>query len=364
MSEIMKNTATRESFKVIGVGGCGCQVVQYMIDSKIEGIEFICANTDANDLGKSTADIKIPLGEKLTSGRGSGSKPEVGRQACLENKDQIRSILNNTNMLFLIAGMGGGTGNGASPVIAEIASEMNILTLATVTTPFEFEGEDRMEVALQGIKELENYVDSVIVVPNEKLLTELPDDVHDDEAFEHLNSIISSKAQGLAEIINGQLNVDIEDIKEVMAKGGKLMIGTGIASGANRAEEAASLAVNSRFLDDVNMKEAKGLLINITASSELSLMEVAKAYEYIGSLAADDATIITGRVVDDSLGEKIKITVFASGLVGNSFKLQDESLEKLEESGDLLEVFDEGQLKKYLDIPTFLRKNGDKLIKY
>ena len=318
------------NLKVIGVGGCGGNAVQNMIESKMEGVVFICANTDAQDLGKSTADIKIPLGQKLMNGRGAGSKPDVGRNACLENKDQIKDTLNNTEMVFLTAGMGGGTGTGASPVIAEIAKEKNILTVAIVTTPFKFEGRARMKIALQGIKELKKNVDSIIVVPNEKLLSELSDDITDLDAFRESDSVLKGAVQGIADIISspGKINTDFEDVKSIMEAAGKAMMGTGVASGANAAQEAASLAINSRLLDDVNMKEAKGLLINITASSELSLMEVAKAYEYIGSSAADDATIITGRVVDDSLGDKVKVTVIATGLADNS---KEEKEEKKEE---------------------------------
>ena len=261
------------NLKVIGVGGCGGNAVQNMIDSKIESVEFICANTDAQDLGKSTAHIKIPLGQKLCNGRGAGARPEVGRNACLENKDQIKDTLNNTEMLFLTTGMGGGTGTGASPVIAEIAKDMNILIVAIVTTPFKFEGRARMKIALQGIKELEKSVDSIIVVPNEKLLSELPDNITDQEAFRESDSVLKGAVQGIADIIStaGKINTDFEDVRSIMEAAGKAMMGTGIASGANGAEEAAKLAINSRLLDDVNMKQAKGLLINITASSKLTL---------------------------------------------------------------------------------------------
>ena len=300
--------------KVMGVGGGGGNAVQHMIDRKVQGVEFICANTDAQALTRSTADRVIQLG---TTGLGAGSKPEKGRDCAEVAEQEIRSAIEGSHMLFLTAGMGGGTGTGAAPVIARIAREMGILTVGVVTKPFEWEGGRRMTNADSGVAELEANVDSLIVVLNEKLQEVLGDDVTQDEAFAHANDVLKNAVGGIAEIINvpGHVNVDFEDVKTVMGEPGKAMMGTATASGPDRARIAAEQAVACPLLEGIDLSGAKGVLVLITAAQgSLKLKESQLAMNTIRAYASPDAHVIYGTAYDSQMGDELRVTVVATGL--------------------------------------------------
>ncbi len=300
--------------KVMGVGGGGGNAVQHMIDRKVQGVEFICANTDAQALTRSTADRVIQLG---TTGLGAGSKPEKGRDCAEVAEQEIRSAIEGSHMLFLTAGMGGGTGTGAAPVIARIAREMGILTVGVVTKPFEWEGGRRMTNADSGVSELEANVDSLIVVLNEKLQEVLGDDVTQDEAFAHANDVLKNAVGGIAEIINvpGHVNVDFEDVKTVMGEPGKAMMGTATASGPDRARIAAEQAVACPLLEGIDLSGAKGVLVLITAAQgSLKLKESQLAMNTIRAYASPDAHVIYGTAYDSQMGDELRVTVVATGL--------------------------------------------------
>jgi len=300
--------------KVIGVGGGGGNAVEYMMQRGVQGVEFICANTDAQALSRSSAQRILQLG---STGLGAGSKPEKARDAAEAAADDIRASIEGAHMLFITAGMGGGTGTGAAPVIARIAKEMGILTVGVVTKPFEWEGNRRMGNADAGLKELEENVDSLIVVMNEKLLDVLGDDITQDEAFGHANDVLKNAVGGIAEIINdyGNVNVDFEDVRTVMGEPGKAMMGTATATGPDRARIAAEQAVACPLLDGVDLKGAKGVLVLVTASKgSLKLSESKQAMSAINAYASTDAHVIFGAAYDDSLGEAIRVTVVATGL--------------------------------------------------
>ena len=300
--------------KVIGVGGGGGNAVDHMIDRNVQGVEFICANTDAQALTRSLANRTIQLGG---TGLGAGSKPEKGREAAEMAVDEIRTAINGAHMLFITAGMGGGTGTGAAPVIARVAKEMGILTVGVVTKPFDFEGGKRMQNADAGLAELEANVDSLIVVLNDKLLEVLGDDVTQNEAFAHANDVLKNAVGGIAEIINeyGNVNVDFEDVRTVMGEPGKAMMGTATASGPDRARIAAEQAVACPLLDGVDLSGAKGVLVLVTASKDsLKLKESKEAMNAIKAYAAPDAHVIYGAAYDESLGDEMRVTVVATGL--------------------------------------------------
>jgi cell division protein FtsZ len=300
--------------KVIGVGGGGGNAVSHMIDRGVQGVEFVCANTDAQALSRSPAHRTIQLG---TSGLGAGSKPDKGREAAEMAADDIRAAIDGAHMLFITAGMGGGTGTGAAPVIARIAKEMNILTVGVVTKPFDFEGGRRMTNAEAGLSELEANVDSLIVVLNEKLLEVLGDDISQEDAFAHANDVLKNAVGGIAEIINvpGHVNVDFEDVRTVMGEPGKAMMGTAAASGPDRARIAAEQAVACPLLEGIDLSGAKGVLVLITAAKgSLKLSESKLAMNTIRAYASPDAHVIYGTAYDDSLGEDIRVTVVATGL--------------------------------------------------
>ena len=302
--------------KVVGVGGAGGNAVQHMIARGVSGVEFICANTDAQVLNKSTVLHKLQLGE---SGLGAGAKPEVGRAAAEENRERIADLLRDANMVFITAGMGGGTGTGAAPVIAQVAKEMGILTVAVVSKPFDFEGPRRSRIADEGLLALEQHVDSLIVVLNDKLEEILGDDIGMDEAFQAADDVLNNAVAGIAEIINvdGHINVDFNDVKTVMGEQGRAMMGTATASGTDRAKVAATEAVASPLLDGVNLAGARGILINISASKDsLKARETREVVNIIRSSASEDATVIYGFVYDESLGDKLRVTVVATGLGG------------------------------------------------
>ncbi len=299
--------------KVIGVGGAGGNAVHHMIRRKVSGVEFVCANTDAQALAKAEGHLSLQLG---ASGLGAGAKPEAGKAAAESERERIAEALRGAHMVFITAGMGGGTGTGAAPVVAEVAKELGALTVAVVTKPFSFEGGRRMKAAEQGLAELEGKVDSLIVILNEKLEEVLGDEVTQKEAFGAADDVLHNAVAGIAEIINveGLVNVDFEDVKTVMGEQGKAMMGTATASGPDRARIAAEQAVRSPLLEGVDLSGARGILVNITASSSLKLKETKVAMEAIRTFAAEDATIIFGTVYDEALGDDMRVTVVATGL--------------------------------------------------
>ena len=317
MFEIMEKDSQEAVIKVIGVGGCGGNAVNHMISKNVSGVEFICANTDLQALKKSSATTTLQIGIDITKGLGAGAKPQVGRDAALEDRDRIAEAIEGADMLFITAGMGGGTGTGAAPIIAEVAKEMGILTVAVVTKPFAFEGK-RTKVAAEGLEELSQYVDSLIVIPNEKLMEVLGEDVPFTEAFSAANDVLHNAVSGIAEIINcpGLVNVDFADVRTVMSEMGMAMMGSAEASGANRAIIAAEQAVASPLLEDVNLANARGVLVNITASTSFKMKEYYDVMNTIKAFTADDATVIVGNVMDESMGDKLRVTMVATGLNG------------------------------------------------
>jgi cell division protein FtsZ len=317
MFEIMEKDSQEAVIKVIGVGGCGGNAIEHMITKNLSGVEFICANTDMQALKKSNAKTVLQIGSEITKGLGAGAKPEVGRDAALEDRDRIAEMIDGADMLFITAGMGGGTGTGAAPIIAEVAKEMGILTVAVVTKPFAFEGK-RTKVATDGLEELSQHVDSLIVIPNEKLMEVLGEDVPFLEAFRAANDVLHNAVSGIAEIINcpGLVNVDFADVRTVMSEMGMAMMGSAEASGPERARIAAEQAVASPLLEDVNLANARGVLINITASASFKMKEYYDVMNTIKEFTAEDATVIVGNVMDENMGDKLRVTMVATGLNG------------------------------------------------
>jgi len=317
MIELMEEASQEAVIKVVGVGGCGGNAVDHMIKRGVSGVEFISANTDAQALKRNQSKNIVQLGANLTKGLGAGANPEVGRQAAMEDRERLRESLEGADMLFITAGMGGGTGTGAAPIVAEIAKELGILTVAVVTKPFSFEGK-RMKVAMQGIEALAQHVDSLIIVPNEKLIEVLGDDVGYDEAYEAANDVLHGAVAGIAEIINvpGGVNVDFADVKTVMSEHGVAMMGSAEAAGIDRARASAEQAVASPLLEGFDLSGARGVLVNITASRSLKLKEVHEVMNTIRGFAAEDATVIFGTVIDDTMGENLRVTIVATGLGG------------------------------------------------
>lgn len=317
MFEIMDRDVQEAVIKVIGVGGCGGNAVAHMIDKNVGGVEFICANTDMQALKKSQARTVIQIGTDITKGLGAGARPEIGREAALEDRDRIAEIIDGADMLFITAGMGGGTGTGAAPIIAEVAKEMGILTVAVVTKPFSFEGK-RTKIAQEGLEELSRHVDSLIVIPNEKLMEVLGEDVPFLAAFQAANDVLHSAVSGIAEIINcpGLVNVDFADVRTVMSEMGMAMMGSALATGHDRARLAAEQAVASPLLEDVNLANARGVLVNITASSSFKMKEYYDVMNTIKAFTAEDATVIVGNVFDESIGDGLRVTMVATGLNG------------------------------------------------
>jgi cell division protein FtsZ len=307
--------------KVIGVGGCGGNAVEHMIGKGTAGVEFISANTDAQALKRSTAPIQLQLGSNLTRGLGAGARPEIGRDAANEDRERIAELIDGADMLFITAGMGGGTGTGAAPVIADIAKSMDILTVAVVTRPFEFEGK-RKKVADAGIEELKKKVDSLIVIPNDKLMQVLGDDVSVLEAYAAANDVLHGAVSGIAEVINnaGLVNVDFADVRTVMGEVGMAMMGSAMAAGADRARVAAEAAVRSPLLEDVNLQGARGVLVNITASAGLKMKEYHEVMATIREFMAEEALVIVGTVIDDNMDDRLRVTMVATGLGGAAAK--------------------------------------------
>ena len=316
MFELVDNVPQSAVIKVIGVGGGGGNAVNHMIKNNIEGVEFICANTDAQALKNVGARTVLQLGPGVTKGLGAGTNPEIGRQAAMEDRERIAEVLNGADMVFITTGMGGGTGTGAAPIIASVAKEMGILTVAVVTRPFPFEGRRRMQVADEGIRALSECVDSLITIPNEKLLTILGKDASLLSAFAKADDVLSGAVRGISDIMQrpGLMNVDFADVKTVMGEMGMAMMGTGCASGPNRAREATEAAIRNPLLEDVNLQGARGILVNITAGLDLSLGEYAAVGEIIEAFASEAATVKVGAVIDPDMRDELHVTVVATGL--------------------------------------------------
>jgi len=382
--ELMDLGLENAIIKVIGVGGGGGNAVNHMVNSHIEGVEFICANTDAQALRRLDVDSVIQLGAELTKGLGAGTNPDVGKEAAEENKDLIRDVLEGANMLFLTAGMGGGTGTGAIPVIAEIAREMNILTVAVVTKPFNFEGAKKTAVAETGIAELEKYVDSLIIIPNQKLLPVLGANVTMMKAFGAANDVLLDAVQGITELITkpGMINVDFADVKTVMSDMGAAIMGTGVASGENRARVAAEKAISCPLLEDINLQGARGILVNISAA-DMGISEFDEVGNIVHAFASEEALIKIGTAIDETLGDEIKVTVVATGMggaqksVSSPIKLVTPSIATAGNDYSSLDTPTLGRKNvegretrfgvqpkntsdmDYLDIPAFLRRQAD-----
>ena len=302
--------------KVIGVGGGGGNALEHMVAGNVDGVEFVCANTDAQALKSSSAKTVLQLGSHITKGLGAGANPEIGRQAAMEDKDRIIELLEGADMVFLTAGMGGGTGTGATPVIAQMARELGILTVAVVTKPFPFELRKRMKIAEEGIKDLTSHVDSLITVPNEKLLSVLGPGVSLREAFRAANDVLHGAVQGIAELIThpGLINVDFADVKTVMSEKGRAMMGSGRAMGEERARKAAEAAIACPLLEDINLAGARGILVNVTAGSDLGMDEFQIVGEAINDFASDEALVVMGTVLEETVGDELRVTVVATGL--------------------------------------------------
>jgi cell division protein FtsZ len=312
----VEQLAPNAVIKVIGVGGGGGNAVSHMVNSSIDGVEFICANTDAQALKSSGARTTLQLGETVTKGLGAGANPEIGRQAALEDRDRIVEVLDGADMVFITCGMGGGTGTGAAPVVAQLAKEKGILTVAVVTKPFPFEGRRRMQVALKGIEDLSQSVDSLITVPNEKLLTVLGREVTLLNAFKAANDVLQGAVQGIADLITrpGLINVDFADVRTVMSEMGMAMMGTGTARGDDRAQAAAEAAINNPLLENVDLSGACGILVNVTAGPNLTMREFDEIGRVVHDFASEDATVVLGTALDPDLSDDVRVTVVATGL--------------------------------------------------
>ncbi len=316
MLEFVENNELTAKIKVIGIGGGGGNAVNTMIAAGLSGADFIAANTDAQALKANASNIKIQLGEQITRGLGAGANPEVGKKSALEDREKIREILEGSDMVFITAGLGGGTGTGAAPVIAQIAKEVGALTVAVVTKPFIFEGNRRMKQADEGLRELKAVVDTVITIPNQRLLAVAGKSTSMLDAFKKVDEVLLQAVKGISDLINvhGLINVDFADVKTIMSEMGMALMGTGMAEGENKALEAAQKAISSPLLEDIKIEGARGLLINVAGGKDMSIFEVNEAAEKIKSEAHPDANIIFGAVIDDTLGDKMMVTVIATGL--------------------------------------------------
>jgi len=316
MFELMDSYSQSAVIKVLGVGGGGGNAVSHMVQAGLEGVDFICINTDAQALKHSKVRTALQIGCNITKGLGAGADPEVGRQAAMEDRDRIIELIEGCDMLFITAGMGGGTGTGAAPVVAQVAKELGILTVAVVTRPFEMEGNKRSRVADQGMLELSKYVDSLITIPNQKLLTVLGPSTALLDAFKSANQVLQGAVQGIAELITrpGLINVDFADVRTVMSETGMAMMGTGVASGENRARLAADAAVSSPLLEDINLSGANGILVNVTAGLDLAIGEFEEVGRIVKEFASEDATVVVGTVIDPEMSKELRVTVVATGL--------------------------------------------------
>jgi len=384
MFEIMDAYAQNAVIKVIGVGGGGGNAVDHMVLADIEGVDFICANTDAQALKNVRAKTVLQLGSAVTRGLGAGANPEIGRQAALEDHDRIVELLEGADMVFITAGMGGGTGTGGAPVVAQVAKELGILTVAVVTRPFPFEGRKRLAYAEEGTRELSQYVDSLIIIPNEKLLQVLGKHVSLLDAFKAANNVLLNAVQGIAELITrpGLINVDFADVRTVMSEMGQAMMGSGKARGEDRAREAAEMAIRSPLLEDVNLSGARGILVNVTAGLDMSIGEFEEVGNIVKEFASENATVVVGTVIDPEMMDELRVTVVATG-IGERVQLDEPKPVKLVKKKD--GEVDYGALDRpavmrnrandryagtthtptsekdldYLDIPAFLRRQAD-----
>lgn len=385
MIELIDAQAQEAVIKVIGVGGCGGNAVDHMIVQGVQGVEFICANTDAQALKRNQAKTQLQLGSEITKGLGAGANPEIGRQAALEDRERIAEMISGADMLFLTAGMGGGTGTGAAPVVAEVAKELGILTVAVVTKPFAFEGK-RQRLAQEGLDALAQHVDSLIVIPNDKLMQVLGNSITLDEAFRAANDVLHGAVAGIAEIIKcpGMINVDFADVRTVMGEMGMAMMGSAKAAGIGRAREAAEQAVACPLLEDINISDARGVLVNISASkATFQLQEMYDVMETIKAFAADSATVIVGTVYDESLEDALRVTIVATGLGKPLVRQNAKPMMVVQKTGtdNMAMAVDYNALEQpavirrrnrdatveamrqsgveMLDIPAFLRKQAD-----
>ena len=390
MFELMDSHSEEAVIKVIGVGGGGGNAVEHMVKQSIEGVEFIAINTDAQVLRSSAANVTLQIGSGVTKGLGAGANPNIGRQAAEEDSETIRQSLEGADMVFITAGMGGGTGTGAAPEVAKVAKELGILTVAVVTKPFPFEGKKRTDFADQGIEELSKYVDSLITIPNEKLLKVMGKGTPLLQAFSAANDILSGAVQGIAELITrpGLINVDFADVRTVMSEMGTAMMGSGSASGEDRAEEASESAIACPLLEDIDLSGARGILVNITAGPDFSIDEFETVGNAVKAFASENATVVVGTVIDMEMSDELRVTVVATGIGaekkpdislvsnrankviadGNEFKLQANGSNAMPSSNVMPEPakvvaseekVDPGNDLEYLDIPDFLRKQAD-----
>ena len=386
MIELIDAQSQEAVIKVIGVGGCGGNAVDHMIAQGVSGVEFICVNTDAQALKRNKAQVQLQLGTTVTKGLGAGANPEVGRQAALEDRERLAELISGADMLFLTAGMGGGTGTGAAPVVAEIAKELGVLTVAVVTKPFAFEGK-RQRIAQEGLDALAQYVDSLIVIPNDKLMQVLGSTITLDEAFKAANDVLHGAVAGIAEVIScpGMINVDFADVRTVMAEMGMAMMGSAKAAGPDRARAAAEQAVACPLLEDINISDARGVLVNISASkASFQLQEMYDVMDTIKAFAADSATVIVGTVYDEAIEDNLRVTIVATGLgkpmtrqqmkpmmvvaqkTGTDNQAMEVNYDELEQPAVIRRRNRDATVEamrqsgvEMLDIPAFLRKQAD-----
>ena len=384
MFELMDSYSQNAVIKVIGVGGGGGNAVQHMVEAEIEGVDFVCANTDAQALTNMSARTTLQLGSGITKGLGAGANPDIGRQAAMEDRDRIQEVIQGSDMLFITAGMGGGTGTGAAPVVAQVAKELGILTVAVVTKPFPFEGGKRLSAADRGLAELGQYVDSLITIPNEKLLSVLGKEVSLLNAFKAANNVLQGAVQGIAELITrpGLINVDFADVRTVMSEMGMAMMGSGVSSGQDRAREAAEAAVNSPLLEDIDLMGANGILVNVTAGLDLAIGEFEEVGNTVKEFASRDATVVVGTVIDPEMHDELRVTVVATGLASQLETKQEKpepvklvqrnktgevdyteldrpAVIRRKASGDPMPPPKAADDMDYLDIPAFLRRQAD-----
>jgi len=388
MFELVENVSQNAVIKVVGVGGGGGNAVRHMLTGDVDGVEFICANTDSQALKDLDNKSVIQLGSTITKGLGAGANPEIGRQAAIEDRERIAETLKGADMVFITAGMGGGTGTGGAPIVAEVARDLGILTVAVVTKPFPFEGGKRMKIADAGLKELAENVDSLITIPNEKLLSVLGKNTTLLDAFGAANDVLQGAVQGIADLIirPGMINVDFADVKTVMSEMGMAMMGTGSASGEDRAKEAAEAAIRSPLLEDINLQGARGILVNITAGVDLNLGEFSEVGNIVEEFASDSATVVVGTVIDPEMADELKVTVVATGLttgidkpvkvIDNTPKMADgttdynqldrpavirrrPSVDRVGSAAVDTKLSEPQPSVDYLDIPAFLRRQAD-----
>ncbi|MGH8635729.1 MAG: cell division protein FtsZ [Burkholderiales bacterium] len=385
--EFIEAQSQEAVIKVFGVGGCGGNAVDHMIDKGVKGVEFIAANTDVQALRRNQAKVQLQLGSDITKGLGAGADPEIGRAAAMEDRDRIAELIRGADMLFLTAGMGGGTGTGAAPVVAQVAKELGILTVAVVTKPFSFEGK-RQKLAQEGLEQLTEHVDSLIVIPNDKLMHVLGEDITVDDAFRAANDVLHGAVAGIAEIIScpGMINVDFADVRTVMSEMGMAMMGSACAAGVDRARVAAEQAVACPLLEDINIRDARGVLVNISAAKgTLKMKEMHEVMNTIRAFTADSATVIVGAVFEDNLNDELRVTIVATGLGAAVNRQQPKALSVVKTGTDNSPAMEPDEVDyavldqtpaimrrnratvealkhsgvEELDIPAFLRKQAD-----